>query len=233
VTADDRSETPDGGDVAALGVGGTYRRVRRRFTDFLAGIDDGDWEAPVGACPGWEVRDVLAHLVGIVEDALAGRLTGPPPTEQTAAQVERHRAGTPRALLARWDEIAAPFEEVVEAMEAWPAALDVASHEQDVHTALGRRGPRDDPLVPFAAHRLAEGVDVGATVTFVLDGDTVTSVPGPGPDIAVRTTPFEVFRLRLGRRSRDQVAALDWSRDPSDVIDGLFVFGPAAQPLVE
>ena len=51
---------------------------------------------------------------------------------------------------------------------------------------------------------------------------------------ALRTTAFEVFRLRMGRRSRAQVAALDWAPAPSDeVLDGLFVFGPADAPVIE
>ena len=35
------------------------------------------------------------------------------------------------------------------------------------------------------------------------------------------------------RRSRQQVAALDWSGDPTAVLDGLFVFGPRDDALVE
>jgi hypothetical protein len=42
-----------------------------------------------------------------------------------------------------------------------------------------------------------------------------------------------VLRLRLGRRTPAQVAALDWSRDPAPVLDHLFIFGPAERNLVE
>ena len=44
---------------------------------------------------------------------------------------------------------------------------------------------------------------------------------------------FEFFRLRLGRRSRRQVARLDWSDDPERVLDAMFVFGPATTDLDE
>jgi hypothetical protein len=70
----------------------------------------------------------------------------------------------------------------------------------------------------------------------------VTSDPSPtigehyraSREYHLRTTPFEVFRFRLGRRTRQQVADLDWTPVPDDaLLDSLFIFGPAAAPLVE
>jgi hypothetical protein len=37
----------------------------------------------------------------------------------------------------------------------------------------------------------------------------------------------------MGRRSRGQLAALDWSGDPSPVLDHLVVFGPAMADIAE
>jgi hypothetical protein len=37
----------------------------------------------------------------------------------------------------------------------------------------------------------------------------------------------------MGRRSRDQLAALDWSGDPAPVLDHLVIFGPARTDIVE
>jgi len=54
-----------------------------------------------------------------------------------------------------------------------------------------------------------------------------------GPVLGLRTTRFEAFRWRMGRRSRDQLAALDWSGDPAPVLDHLVVFGPARTDIVE
>ena len=76
----------------AAGVGDRYRTTRLRFTTLLDAIDDDSWDRPVDACPGWRVRDVLAHLVGTVDDAIAGRIAGPPPpalTADTAASTSR------------------------------------------------------------------------------------------------------------------------------------------------
>ena len=74
-------------------VGENYRRSRGRLTALLEGADDAAWETPVPACPGWRVRDVLAHLVGVVEDALAGVISGPPtPVQIRLAVVARVRS---------------------------------------------------------------------------------------------------------------------------------------------
>ena len=54
------------------------RRGRERLTALLADEPDERWDEPVRACPGWTVRGVVSHLLGTVEDALAGRITGPP-----------------------------------------------------------------------------------------------------------------------------------------------------------
>jgi uncharacterized protein (TIGR03083 family) len=214
-------------------VGDHYRRVRVRLTHMLRDVDEDDWSVPVPACPGWTVHDVLAHLVGIAEDANAGRITGPPTDSENAAQVERHRHDRSADMLDQWDDLAGPFEQLITALQVWPAAVDVLSHEQDIRAALGRPGARDDELVLEAARRLIEILDVEGTIVVDLGGETVCSARKPGQDYRLRASAFEVFRFRLGRRSRDQVAALDWEGDPDAVLDDLFMFGPAAQPLSE
>jgi hypothetical protein len=52
-------------------------------------------------------------------------------------------------------------------------------------------------------------------------------------ELLLRTTRFETFRWRMGRRSRSQVQGFDWSGDPAPVIDQLFIFGPSPTDIVE
>jgi hypothetical protein len=59
------------------------------------------------------------------------------------------------------------------------------------------------------------------------------SGPERGTEIRLRTTRFEALRWRTGRRSRGQLAALDWSGDPTPVLDHLYLFGPANADIVE
>jgi uncharacterized protein (TIGR03083 family) len=214
-------------------VGEHYRRVRLRLTEMLRGLDEDDWSVPVAACPGWTVHGVLGHLVGVIEDVNAGLITGPPTECQSAAQVERHHGDRPGQLLDQWADLGEPFEQLITTAEVWPPALDVLSHEHDIRTALDRPGARDDELILTGACRMIELLEIDGTLTVDFGDETVCSPPKPGPAYLLRTTPFEVFRFRLGRRSPDQVAALDWSCDPGDLLDDLFIFGPAAQPLSE
>jgi hypothetical protein len=49
----------------------------------------------------------------------------------------------------------------------------------------------------------------------------------------LRSSYWEVLRWRLGRRSRAQLATMNWSRDPAPVLDHLFEFGPARADIAE
>lgn len=192
-------------------------------------------EITVAACPGWSVKDVIAHLVGIIEDVNAGRLTAPPPAEQTADEVERHRADTMDDLLAAWSEFTPGFEELITQMRIWPGLLDVLSHEHDTRAALGRPGARDDRGVQLGAEQLVAALAAPVEVVITPDpadgeGDASNDPDAP---LVLRATAFEVFRLRLGRRTREQARQLAWSRDPGDVLDQLFIFGPTTTALGE
>lgn len=211
--------------------------ARARLVGVLRGLDPEEWRTPVPACPGWSAHDVLSHLVGVIEDVAAGRLSGPPDEAQTALHVARHRDDDPQELLATWDDVAPGFESGAAALGAWPAVFDVLSHEHDVRGALDRPGARNVEGVRLAAELLLRWCRTPVAVEVELDGDrtvVVRAKDGGAPgELHLRASSFEVMRFRLGRRSRRQVAALDWTGDPGPVLDSLFTFGPAARDLVE
>lgn len=211
-------------------IGWHYEQSRERIDGLLRTAGSDTWEAPVAACPGWRVRDVVAHLLGSTEDAAAGRLSGPPTEAQTRDQVDRHRADDPVALLDAWAGAGPIVAAVVTELGMWPAAIDAVSHEHDIRTAVDRPGERDgDSITELAG--LLHDVDTPHPLTIVLDEGG--EVSGADDVLTLRTTPFELVRLRLGRRSRSQVESLDWSADPGAVLDHLFIFGPAPTDLVE
>jgi uncharacterized protein (TIGR03083 family) len=224
-------------DAPAPDLAQLYRDTRERLTALVAGLDEQALATPVPACPGWQVRDVVAHLAAIVEDALAGRLTGPPSEEETAVQVARYKGRPMPQTLDGWTAGAPRFEEVISALDIPPAVIDVASHEQDIRGALGLPGARDCPAVQQMAgwllQRLRTPVAMRVTVE---DAEFRIGPAGAGTQdrvLGLRTTRFEAFRWRMGRRSRDQLAALDWSGDPAPVLDHLVVFGPARTDIIE
>lgn len=222
----------DGGgpDLAAL-----YLDTQARLAALVAGLDAAALAAPVPACPGWSVQDVVAHEVAIAEDALAGRLTGPPSEAETAAQVRRFRGRDLPGVLADWARLAPGFAEVAAAFRVWPAVIDIASHEQDIRGALGQPGARDTEVIRLAADLLLRGLEppVPVRVTVRDAGVSFRAGVGDGPELGLSTCWFEAFRWRMGRRSRAQLAALDWTGDPSSVLDHLAVFGPSPVDIIE
>ena len=117
--------------------GRLYHDVRERLIALVGTLDDAQLGAPVPACPQWHVRDVIAHLAGVCDDALTGHMEGAPGEAWTARQVEARRDASVADLLAAWARDAAPFERLPLPFQA---VADVASHEQDIRGAVDRPG---------------------------------------------------------------------------------------------
>lgn len=213
-----------------LTLGDHYLQAQARIDALVRDLDAAAWDTPVPACPGWRARDVIAHLYGIVEDGAAGRLRGIPGPELTAEQVERHRDTPVADLLGSWAEAAPLMAAALEQSQRWPGVMDVVTHEHDLRTALGRPGARDHESIAVLAGLLADGlVAARPEVGLVVDGRTV----GTGGTV-LTTSSFEVFRSRLGRRTRAEVVAGDWSSPPPDeLLDAWFVFGPTPTSIGE
>ena len=78
---------------------------------------------------------------------LAGRQTRINTDAETAVQVARFKDHDVAEILAAWQDAAPQFEQFVRARKAWPAVIDIASHEQDIRAAVGRPGARDAEVI--------------------------------------------------------------------------------------
>ena len=210
-----------------------YRETRERVVALVSGLDEEALDRQVPACPLWSVRDVLAHLTAVAEDAVAGRLTGVPTEADTAIQVARFRGRPVPEIIAIWTEVAAAFERVVGKARVWSALIDVTSHEHDIRTAVGRPGARDTEAVWHTAQELLRGLRPPVPLHVAVEDGEFTLGPDGEPPLGLTTTRFEALRWRMGRRSQAQLAALDWSGDPAPVIDHLAIFGPAERDILE
>lgn len=225
------SETP--------GTAELYRLAHASFNHFAATLSDDDWRTPVPCTPEWTARDVLSHVSGIPDDAFAGRMEGAPGEAWTAAQVERNRHARVDELLDRWSEQASGFADVIESMNETRPPFDLHSHEHDLRQALGRPGERSSVIIQTAGFALASVGDVDVRVTVELDdGRTVVSGdPDSTAAVVLRgVSVFELFRSRLGRRSREQVRGYDWTGSDADidaVLGRWFNFGPSPLPIDE
>ena len=72
-------------------IAAAYNGVRTRVGELTGTLDETTSGTPVPPCPRWTVHDVVAHLVGVVEDAMAGRLDGVATDPWTQAQVDARR----------------------------------------------------------------------------------------------------------------------------------------------
>jgi len=220
-------------------IGERYRLAVDSFVDLAGTLEPSDWQAVVPCTPAWTVRDVLSHVTGVPDDAIAGRMAGAPGEAWTAAQVERHRDAGVDELLERWRQQTPVFAEMLDQLGEGRPPTDCHSHEHDLRQALGRPGNRSSELVELYGLAFAEIDDLA--VRFVVEFDDGRTAVSGDTDAATTVglhdvSTFELFRSRLGRRSRDQVLGYDWVGDPAavgQVIDRWFVFGPATEPIEE
>ena len=141
-----------------------YETARLRLIELVERFDGGPEVAgatPVPACPGWTVRDVLAHVTALYGDVVSGNLAGAGTDEWTAAQLDRYRDTPLPALL---DEFRRVGPLLAAMLDDFPGRYgnqvvgDLTVHEHDVRGALRRPGARDSLAVAVATEFLIEGI---------------------------------------------------------------------------
>jgi uncharacterized protein (TIGR03083 family) len=210
-----------------------YQETRERISELVTGLDDTAMSIDVAACPGWSVRDVVAHLAAVAEDWGRGLLAGPPTDEETAAQIARFGGCDVAEILAAWTDAAAQLDDMAVTTGVEPPLGDITSHEHDVRGAIGRPGARDSAAVWYSSDRLLTSLRTPVPLCVMVEDAQYRSGPDGGVEISLRTTRFDALRWRTGRRSRVQLAAMDWSGDSTRVLDHLYLFGPSDDDIVE
>ena len=207
-----------------------YAGCRARITALVGGLDRDETWTMVPTCPAWSVHDVVSHLAGGTADALSGNLEGLGSDEWTAAQVDQRRETSTADVLTEWNSKAPTLERFLDPAGELgrQAVTDVVSHEHDIRTALSVPGARDSDAVRiglgFAATRLVESArDHGASLR--LRSTEGLDLGPEDADAALTATSFELLRAATGRRSVDQLRAMDWTGDVDAVIKA-FWWGP-------
>jgi len=207
-----------------------YRLVRGRIDALVRGRD-AIAELAVPACPGWTVRQVVAHVAGVAQDIATLNLeqkgTGP----WADAQVERLGERSIDDLLDLWgqslDSVSANLALASDA-GVCQLVFDTLTHEHDIRGALGEPGSRAGDLAVKAA--LAFMTTMGDQFirqaklpALRLSTPTIGSVQLGDPhaaygDLALRISDFEALRAFGGRRSVAQLLALPWDGDPTNLM---------------
>jgi len=226
------STTPASAGVA-------YAGIRRRVNELVGGVGDrlGD---TVPACPQWRVRDLVAHLAGVVDDVLGGRLEGAGSDHWTDAQVVARRDRDVDELLAEWNAQATQLEGVLDSFgpPGRQLVMDAVTHEHDLRGALGAPGERDSDAVVIGLDWLASAYQ-GAAAAGGLPGLRIVATDGAGatwvppierPVVATLSgSSFDLLRSLSGRRSEAEIRALAWDGDVDAVVPS-FTWGPFRLP---
>jgi uncharacterized protein (TIGR03083 family) len=203
-----------------------YLAVQRRLSGIVR-PDNAMRE--VRFCPGWNVGDVVAHLTGLCEDWVDGRLDGYASEAWTASQVARYAGWDVAVVMRRWRELLTDFAALgpVEGFgepARW-ALGDAVTHEADIRETVGA------PELPaeavdaalkgaIARWRMTLAEAHAPTVLLrVVDGRDWWLGTHDDPDALVAgVMAYEVLRAAAGRRSRMDVRAWTWSGDPEPVL---------------
>jgi uncharacterized protein (TIGR03083 family) len=215
-----------------------YAAVRARVRDVLSSTGDAALDAIAPATPKWRVRDVLAHMVGVVDDGLHGRLDGVTTEPWTQAQVDARAGATVGEMLDEWDGLAPAMEQALREMPGTITGqllFDAVTHEHDIRHAVGRPGARDVPAIGMVFDWIVWGRTTGGAPKLRFDVGGAVVEAGTGNAIAtVTASRFELVRAISGRRSRSEVESYTWE-PPTDVsvIIGAPIFHLRDEPLDE
>ncbi|MGH3796179.1 MAG: maleylpyruvate isomerase family mycothiol-dependent enzyme [Pseudonocardiaceae bacterium] len=227
-------------DYAAL-----YRESRARIAALVRAVSAQQRDRIVPGCPRWSVADTVAHLAAVATDVASGLLTTVPTDEQTAEQVAQRRGRPLDAVLGEWERAGNRAEQALAAREI-PVAMvhDVLTHEADIRGALNAGRP---PKPAWSASLDAMSCQLRHLEhcgTLIIHFGTIHLGPartgprsvtvGSGePATTVDVDAYEFWRALVGRRSRAQMAAWQWSADPAPYLRAIPVFGPTEADLTE
>jgi uncharacterized protein (TIGR03083 family) len=206
-----------------------YRGQREELCALFLSLDDEQLATAVPGSPKWVVRDVLAHLVGVTADFCSGTLDGAGTPPWTQAQVDSRRDKSVAELVEEWSKRGIGFEESMPQMGFFRTAsvYDVTMHGDDVREALGLPfGSSEthawvlDGIVELANKRAK---DVG---TLVIHSEGNQGQIGTGEPVAELRIDDrgEMARVFGGRRTDEQIRALDWTGDPEPWLPVLPLF---------
>ncbi|MDQ6697105.1 MAG: maleylpyruvate isomerase N-terminal domain-containing protein [Actinomycetota bacterium] len=213
--------------------GALYERKRCELMALGRALTEAQLHEVVAATPAWSIRDVMSHLVGITADLNALRFGEGDADAWSAEQVRTRRGKSIDELGDEWDTEAPRFEDGLRLLGYEIGSHyvgDLVQHMADIDHALGQsRIPDADEALAVALdfyvdafHEALVGAKVGSVIVRVADEEWVV---GGGPAVATLTaTRFEAFRCFGGRRSEQQIRALDWTGDLDAVLGSVSAY---------
>jgi uncharacterized protein (TIGR03083 family) len=234
-----------------------YETGLDQLRSLVESLDESDLATRVPACPLWSVGDLVAHVVGVAEDAARGayfpdamHAWEDPALSRareawTAGHLVRHadrsRDGLLRGLHRHGCQLVTAMRRGDGDQADAPAwlvvapAADLAAHLADLREALDLPPETESAAVrlAFAAYRdwlrqrLAE---VGLPGITLSNGDHDWTL-GREPTAGRVTAPaYELFRMITGRRSAEQIRGYEWTTDATPYLPVIAPY-PLPDPL--
>ncbi|OBA87745.1 hypothetical protein A5662_25695 [Mycobacteriaceae bacterium 1482268.1] len=216
-----------------------YRLVYGRVDALLRGrADVADLRVP--ACPGWTIRQTVAHLAGVAQDIVSLNLGDKAADSWTQAQLDRLCGQSIDELLDLWKQM---LDSVTTTLGLAPQAsacqlvFDTLTHEHDIRGALSEPGARTgDPALEAALGFVTTMGDrfirQAGLPALRLSTPTTGPVQLGDPDsvkgqVTLDISDFEALRTFGGRRSIQQLMALPWDGDPTHLVPAFTELLPA------
>lgn len=210
--------------------GRAYQRICALVNESVANV-------AVPTCPGWTVKDVVAHLAGFFTKYRSGDPAAFGP-DWGDREVKARKDRSLEECMREWNELVKEPGDLFESRLAGVAVADVLAHEQDIRTAIGQPGARNDenivPAVQMGLSFLENKPETQELPTLRVVTDEIDHTLGEGqPSVTLTTSTFELFRTLHGRRTPDQARGMNWDGDPEPWLPALFLFGPAQHTVEE
>lgn len=221
-----------------------YAAMRAELIGLLRALSDAEQEIVVPSCPEWTIRDVAAHVTGVNADVIDGNVAELGADEWTGHQVESRTGMSLADICNEWEGIASRTTAFMSADPFMGVRIgaDLVTHVHDVLEALGRS---DDDLTvsgrngvgirsalsrygPFFCERAGNAELPIVSVIVVPDAIGNQSwKSGEGNAAATLSgSAFDLLRTFTGRRTVEQVLAMDWSGDSEPYLSMINPYGP-------
>ena len=215
-----------------------WTSAQERVLDLCDGVDEATASStPVPATPAWSARDLIAHVVGVAADVVAGTDDPEISDAWTQGHLDQRADRSLAEVLDEWRDLTPQVLALLpdaEVAVATSLVVDLTTHEQDLRGALDRPGAREDPALrlgvrAFGSVFAGEVADAALTPVRLLatgeGGIEVDAPRGSEPRVGASAPLFELHRALSGRRSGAQVRAWAWTVDPEAYLPLLSRFG--------
>lgn len=217
-----------------------YAELRTEMISLTRSLTVEETDLKVPQSPDWSIRDVVAHVVGIVDDILSDNLAAIGTDEWTAIQVGTRADKTLNEICDEWSGLAPRFGALGDANPVMPmrAGADLITHYHDIVQALGRQADRDTAAVrmglerygPFFCERAG---NAGLPVVRVMAAEQVWQSGDSEPAAVLTGSAFDLLRAFSGRRSAAQILSMNWVGNAEPYVSVASPYGLPAEDVEE